>query len=264
MGRANTVYKAIKILKLLSNNKNMTVTEVSNKLNIPKSSIYDIIQTLTEEGFTMVKDNKLKTYALGLSVYQIGISYLSQIDLYSTVHTYLEKLMLKYNTTTFYAVEKNNKIVYIDKVEPNSSMRTTVPLGTIKDTYSTALGKAILSTYSEEKILEIIDNGSLLKQKTKNTIVSVSDLIEELQITRSRGYSIDNGEDNENVFCIAAPIFDNKGQTAGAISISFLLYEIKDINIEDVSRKVLSAAIEISKKIGVKNLAKNNRKDDEC
>jgi len=252
MGKANTVNKAIKILKLLSNKKDMTVTEISNELIIPKSSVYDIVKTLTEEDFTMIKNEKLKTYCLGLSVYQVGISYLSQANMYSIVHDYLEKLMLEYNTTTFYAVEKNNKIVYIDKLEPASSMRTTVPLGTTRDMYCTALGKAILSTYSKEKILEIINNGVLLKQKTKDTITNVFDLMEDLLITRSRGYSVDNGEDSDNVFCIAAPIFNDKGKTAGAISISFLYYQKKDIDIIELSEKVVSTANEISMRMGGK------------
>jgi len=173
----------------------------------------------------MLKDKKLKTYCLGLSVYQVGMSYLSQANMYSIVHNYLEKLMLEYNTTIFYAVERNNKIVYIDKSEPALSMRTTVPLGTTKEMYSTALGKAILSTYPEERILEKIE---------------------------SRGYSVDNGEDRDNVFCIAAPIFNDKDKTAGAISISFLFYQRKDIDIIKVSEKILSTANEISRKIGAK------------
>lgn len=252
MGRPNTVNKTIKILKLLSNKKDMTVTEISNELIIPKSSVYNIVKTLTEEDFTMLKDKKLKTYCLGLSVYQVGMSYLSQASMYPIVHNYLEKLMLEYNTTAFYAVERNNKIVYIDKLEPALSMRTTVPLGTTREMYSTALGKAILSTYPEERILEKIDNGLLLKQKTKNTITNVSDLMEDILITRSRGYSVDNGEDRDNVFCIAAPIFNDKDKTAGAISISFLFYQRKDMDIIKVSEKILSTANEISRKIGAK------------
>jgi len=67
MGRANAVYRATKILKLLAEKKALSLTEVSIKLKIPKSSAFDIMSTLKKEGFLDIKNNQFKKYILGIS-----------------------------------------------------------------------------------------------------------------------------------------------------------------------------------------------------
>lgn len=253
MAKVNTVYRAAKILKLLAKKKGMTLTEICAKLQIPKSSAFDILSTLKEEGFVKIEDDRLRTYSLGISSFEVGSAYLSQIDLVSLTRPYLENLMNEFKTTTFLAVEDEGQIVYLNKAEPFTATRTTLPLGSRRGMYHTALGKALLACYTEDKVKEIIGDESKLEAKTQRTITTFHELLKDLEFTRKRGYAIDNREDHDNVFCLAAPIFKDNNEAVAAISLSFLYYEINNYDKEAVANRLVSAALEISRRLGYRN-----------
>ncbi len=251
MAIVNAVNRAIKILKLLTTENELTLTEISDILDIPKSSAYDILQTLTAEGMVAVKDEYRKVYSLGLASFEIGSAYIARINVHFIAHTYLEELMKKHHTTSFLAIPDLEKgmIVYIEKVEPADINRATVKLGTRKGMYHNSLGKALLASYSEQQLQSIIEQ-SMLIPKTSRTIINYEALIDNLNLTRKRGYAVDNREDNDNIFCIGSPVFNNKGIAVAAISLSFLYFDIKDRDIEQIGQDVKNTALQISKQLG--------------
>jgi DNA-binding IclR family transcriptional regulator len=250
MALVNAVYRAAQILKLLAKRKGMTLTEISTYLDIPKSSAFDIVSTLKKEGFIKIDNQELKRYSLGIASFEVGSAYLSQINLTSLVRPYLKDLMKEFETTAFLAVEDQGKIVYLDKIEPSTTARTTLSLGTRQDMYHTALGKALLACHSEEEVKQIIGEESLMKLKTERTITNYLELLKELEITRKRGYAIDNREGNNNVYCLAALLLNDKSDPVAAISLSFLYYEIRDKDMEIVARRIKDTALKISEKLG--------------
>ena len=89
-----------------------------------------------------------------------------------------------------------------------------------------------------------------LQAFTKNTIVDKHTLISELEKTRLRGFSIDNGEHEENTYCIGAPIKNKKGEVIAACSISGQDSSIVSEKIDNLTREVLFYAQEISRRMG--------------
>jgi IclR family transcriptional regulator, KDG regulon repressor len=55
---------------------------------------------------------------------------------------------------------------------------------------------------------------------TKNTITQRDEFFEHLRTIRTRGYSIDNSENEEGIRCVALPIRDHQGKVIAAISIA--------------------------------------------
>jgi len=168
------------------------------------------------------------------------------------VQPYLEILAYEFKTTAFLVVEDKGEIVYLDKFEPSTTMRATLPLGSRQSIHSTSLGKALLACYPIDKVKQLIGDESALVPKTKRTITSYGQLIKELKITKQRGYAIDNRENNDNVYCLGVPILNDKNQPIAAISLSFLYYEVKNYNIKIVANKLRNVALEISRKLGYK------------
>lgn len=246
-----TVLRVLDIFELLSSSsKDMTVSEISKELNIPKSSTHDILMPLLEKGYISIKNKKEKTYELGLKIFQISNLFQSKLEINRVVDPFLEELKDKTNNTVFFAVENNKKIVYLSKFEVNEGgIRTTAQLGSQNGLYYTGLGKAILATYSDEKIKKYL-NEIELYPKTKKTIVSKEVLLNDLKRIRERGYSIDNQEGEDNVYCIAVPIYDMNKNVLGAISMANLFTKITPQIVEYQSKMMVEAAIEISKKYG--------------
>lgn len=244
-----SIDRSIKILELISQSpRGLTLAEIQKLLDMPKSSAFDIVQTLLASNMIAPHHFDPKRYVIGIKSFIIGNSYES--DLIKVSKPHLKILAEELGKTVFLGVEKDGEVIYLDKYEPKSTIITTAVLGTRNPAHCTALGKSILSTYSNEKVLEI------LKQKgmpavTKYTITDVLEYLKELEKVRERGYSVDNREMEERMLCIASPIFDSTGHVVGAISASGFYDGESDV--EKHGEKVRMTAKMISRDIGYRS-----------
>jgi len=202
-----------------------------------------------EKEYLQVEDENLKTFKLGIKLFQAGTSYLKKMDLNREARPLLEDMMKKSGETVFLAVDVNGMTVYLDKVEGSSSTRTTSVLGSSNPMYCTGLGKALLAAYPEDRVKAITGGGSL-KAVTEHTLKYYDDLISDLKEVRKRGYSIDDRENEEDVFCVAAPVYDRTGKPIAAISIASLASKINSSRQELFGNLVKTTALEISRRLG--------------
>jgi DNA-binding IclR family transcriptional regulator len=91
--------------------------------------------------------------------------------------------------------------------------------------HCTGVGKAVLAFLPEEQ-REALLNGGDLQRYTDNTLTDPDVLRAHLAQIRAQGFAIDNGEHEEHVRCIAAPLFARTGQVVGAISIAAVSYRV--------------------------------------
>ena len=244
-----SIDRSIKVLELLSqSSKGLTLVEIQKILDIPKSSAFDILQTLLSANMIMPNHFDSKRYVIGIKSFIIGNAYESDFIKVSRPH--IKKLAQELGKTVFLGVEKDGKVIYIDKYEPKSTIITTAVLGTRNPVYCTALGKAIMSTYSKDDVIEILKS-SKMSPLTKFTITNISEYIKDLEKVKEKGYSVDNREMEERMLCVAAPIYDATGNIVGAISASGLYDE--EENIEINGTKVKETAYLISRDLGYRS-----------
>ena len=242
--------RTISILEYLAELKRPAeISQISRELDIPKSSVFDIIQALLEKGFVEVDNDVQKTFKLGLRAFQIGSAYINNVSVYKIAHPILEKLKDEINETVYLAVEDKGRIVYLDKVESDSPIRSTCDIGSTNLMHLTGLGKAMLAGYPEERVREITGGGSL-EVRTPQTIKDYDSLLVHLKKIREKGYSIDDREDTELVCCVAAPIYDKSDNVIAAISVSMLSTKFTMEREKYISKRVVEKALEISRKMG--------------
>ena len=119
--------------------------------------------------------------------------------------------------------------------------------------YCTATGKAMLAFLPEEEVLKIWKGSKIIKL-TENTITDFILYKKELQEINKIGYAIDNEENEMGVKCVGAPIFNIKGEVAGAISVSGPINRITEDKIDFISKEVMKYANLISEEIGYKKI----------
>jgi len=242
--------RTIEILEYLSTCQYApNLTEISQALDIPKSSCFEIIQTLVDFQAIMVADEFQKTYRVGIKIFQIGSSLLAQNALYSVARNEITELSKELNETVYLAIQKHGKIIYIDKVEGNQAIRSTCVIGSTNYMHITGLGKALLACYSQEKVDEIVEYHPLIA-KTKFSITDKDVLMKDLAEIRKRGYSIDNKESMVLVRCVAAPIFGADNNPVAAISITTLADHSDDEYLKKLGQDIIETALKISKSIG--------------
>ncbi len=246
MGKSRAATRTILILEYIAKSKKgVTLSDIANELDIPVTSASDIVKALLDIEMIEIIDERSKVYGIGVKAYYIGNAFLSNTNLIDKAIPIIEDLGGELNKTVFMGKAVNDEITYIYKYEPRASIVTTCPIGSRTSLHATSLGKAMMA-YDEE-ILSRISNKSLTK-KTSFTITSLDDLVEDLIRVRTRGYAIDDREQNELLHCVGAPIFDHTGQVIAALSISGMY--ASDIDVEYEGNLVKEKALEISRRMG--------------
>ena len=243
-----TTERSVQILQIIAkSNEGLEMDEICERLSIPRTSCYDILVTLVHLGMLEVNTGVKRSYKIGLNAYRIGMSYINNRNISEIIDPALKELSKELQKTCFFGVLEGGKIVYISKFEPENPIITTATIGTKNPIYNTSLGKAILSSMSDEEIKDIL-SGIELKQATRFTITDREELIKNIELVRVRGFALDERELEEHMECVGVPIFNEKRECIGAISASSLYRNDEDyIALGNILKE---RGMEISKSLG--------------
>lgn len=247
----NSILRACNILKRISEGKGtFKLSELAHLMKLDRSTTYRILLSLEKSGL-VEKDQKTGEYSLGLAAFEIGSAYQRGVDFVPISKPIMEDLALKAQETVNLAVLSDTEILYIDKVDSPRSLGVMSKIGQRNQVYCTALGKALLAFQSEEEKARIID-AIKFKSFTPNTITSKSELVRELKKVQKQGYALDCREIEEDVECIAAPIWNHSGEAIASISISGPQKKIQTAREKKFVGDVVKAASLISSRLGYK------------
>jgi DNA-binding IclR family transcriptional regulator len=240
--------KAIAIIESLSvQEEAVGVSELCKQLDIPKTSVFFILNTLDQhEYITKTEDGK---YKLGTKFISLGLSVLNKMSIVEAAKPFLESLLQETGFTVHLAVLNNGRAMYIDKLESQSFVKFSTYIGQRQPLHASGVGKAIAAYLSPEELEQIV-NTQGLTEKTKNTITTVDDLKVALEAVRAHGYALEDEEGEHGIRCIGAPIFDHQGLIKASISITALRTNLPVHEIPVIGKKVMQTAQNISKRLG--------------
>lgn len=244
--------RTLDILDLVAASRQaLTITEISQQLQMPKTSAFDIVQSLLAREYLELNDERLKTFKLGMQAFRTGMTYLEKTDLCSAAQPLLEHMMNETKETAFLAICKENRVVYLSKMEALATIRTDSRLGSSNPMHCTGLGKALLASYAKGRVDEIIADQGMLP-KTKYSLQTPDQLHADLERIRKRGYSIDCRESEVEVFCVAAPVYDHLGKSVAAISLAGMASRFigDEERIQACGTLVNRTALQLSRRLG--------------
>lgn len=246
MKKSRAATRTIDILELISNeSKGLSLSEISVALDIPITSVSDIIKALLDKEMIDIIDERSKLYGIGVKAYYIGNAFLRNTSLIDKSKDAIEALGKKMNKTVFLGKEVNEKITYIYKYEPKDPVIATCSIGSRTNLHCTSLGKCILA--HDEDLMRRLSEKELIR-KTIHTITDYKELEKEIEKVKIQGYALDDREQSDHLLCIGAPIFDQNNEVVAAVSVSGLYRE--DIDIEAEAALVKETALTISRKMG--------------
>lgn len=241
-----SINRALQILKCFNwNEREFTLTEISQKVDLPKSTTSRLLSTLEREGF-MKKDGRTNHYKLGNAMYFLGLIAKESIDLRQISESIMEEIcQATKETINLYLLDNLEKVCF-NQVESPLAIKRYVRIGERSPIWYGATGKAILANLNESIWY---DKSKELKRYTEKTVVDPDEFISELKIIKERGYAVSVGEKEHDVGCVAAPIFDNTKKVIGCASISGPQYRFPKDTDYFVSL-IVDGAMRISNKLG--------------
>jgi DNA-binding IclR family transcriptional regulator len=243
------VERVIKVLEILSQSKNgFSISELSRKIKIPKSSTHRIITTLERGGY-LQKNIHSGKYRFGLKLISLSSNALESLELREEAKPFLRHLMMQTNLTVHMAVLERNEAVIIEKFEPQGLIRVSTWIGRRLDVNSTAIGKALIAYLTDEEFDQQFKDTSLARHNDK-TIVSKNRLKQQLARIRQLGHSVSDEENEIGFRCVGAPIFNSNGRVVAAVSVTGITSQIAFEGTQSIIKRVKQAAAGISTQLG--------------
>lgn len=243
-----SIDKALDLLELLAEHGSLSLIELTERLEQPKSSTYRIVLTLENRGFISRSDEDGK-YCLGYKQLMLTRNLLERNTLRMAALPEMRKLFDRYGDTVNLGVLLAGQVLYVEIIESTHPLRMTDSIGSRSPFHATAIGKSIASRMTEDAVRELA-SGYGLQPFTPNTIATEKELLAELGRIREQGYALDDEEIVEGARCVAAPVLDLQDRPVGAISLSGAMHRFKDERLPEISEQVREAAMAVSRKLG--------------
>ena len=243
------VDKAFTTLQVLSQaDRDMDLAGLAGQTGLPKSTLVRLLHTMKLHNIVQ-QDSKTRRYRLGWALIQLGKAAEHQFDLERIVLPYLEKLANETSETASFATLEGTRAVYLAQVLTDSIIRGVPPIGAELALHCTAVGKVLLTSFSDEQMEKLAAEQGL-PRLTENTIDNTEQLRREVAIVSEQGYALDNEEAERGGRCIAAPIHDDTGQVIAALSITGPTSRIQLDRVDEyaeIVKRVASRVTEVLK-----------------
>ena len=246
----NTVVKTFQVLEFLTeSDSSYTLTKLAKKLKISIGTAQRITNTLNHLGY-LSRDPETKSFRLTSKWIQIGLSVLHDMDLRQVAYPYLRKLNEETNETVSLGVIENFEVVVIERIATSHLITTNIRPGVRRPIHSNSIGKVILAFQDEIQIKSILDKIKLTKY-TDTTLVKKDNFRRELERIKEKGYSINDGESDKNVFAIGVPILNNFNVAISGINLVIPKARLnKSVVYEKYVPAIIQTGMQISKEFG--------------
>jgi DNA-binding IclR family transcriptional regulator len=214
-----TFQRGLAVLEIIASSPSpLGIQRVASLTGLDKATAMRMLQTLCGAGY-LYQDTKTKAFAMTDKLQRLAVGAAVYQDLCDLSRPCMTELRDSLEETVHLGVLRNDRIVYIDKLESRRSVRLVSSVGQEMPLHCTALGKAILAALPDMERKAIIHRLPL-ERRTPRSIISLPVLNRELTIARNKGWAIDREENEDNVTCVGSAVLDARGHVLGAISVS--------------------------------------------
>jgi len=211
-----SIERAAAILRALAGgSRRLGVSELSERLGLAKGTVHGLLRALQDEGF-VEQDPDSGKYQLGGSLLQLGNIYLDVNELRGRSLAWSDDLAARTGEAVRVGTLHGDGVLVIHHVFRPDNTLQILEVGAHLPLHATALGKALLAHHPEMERAVAADG---LPRLTRSTVTTQAALSKALETVRESGWAAEREEAVIGEASVAAPIFDRRGEAAGAIGI---------------------------------------------
>jgi IclR family transcriptional regulator, acetate operon repressor len=210
--------RALAVLEVLVRRENgMSLREVRESLDIPRSSAWMIMRQLIDAGYVERADEQ--TYVVGPRMLHMALQASRFLHHGGASRRVLQDLALSTGLDIYLAVRIGDDVIYADRVFGERSVHVRHSLGTPRPLHASAAGKIFLA-YDEDGLWDRSIADADLEAYTSSTVVDKKKLRAQITAARTEGFLHTSGEVLSSISSVAAMAFDNAQQPWAAVIAS--------------------------------------------
>ncbi|GHO67503.1 IclR family transcriptional regulator [Ktedonobacter sp. SOSP1-52] len=225
----------------------MGVREAAEALQLPKSTMGDLLLSLTEQGIL----NRTPTgrYQLGWRLFELSQVLVEHTAFCIEARRATRELVERWGETTHLAVLDGTQVLFVEKLQATPAVEILLSrVGARLSAHEVGVGKVLLAFQAPYRLPALLDTLPLTA-RTAQTITSREQLLHELDQVRTQGYAYDHEETAPGLCCVAAPIHDLDGRVPAAISFCIPAYRFYPQQ-DHYTKIIVQAAQNISAHLG--------------
>jgi DNA-binding IclR family transcriptional regulator len=246
--RLPAVDRAMSLFELLAEcQTGLTLSQLSRKLDIPKSTAHYLLHTLCTRGYVQ-RSSDGRHYSLGLRFADVARGDNAELSLRTLAVPYLRQIVARLDLTATLAVRRSAEAVLVARVESRHDAGGGAWVGRHVDLHCTAQGKALIVNLSDEELSKLFAGRELARFTTK-TICTVSALKAHLVEVRARGFAVNDEEMVSGVRAVAAPVVDSLGAVIASVTVRGTTRLIPTHLIAKLGQEMILVAREMSQRM---------------
>ena len=213
---SQTVDRALQILEYLEDG-NRDLAEIAEMLDVHKSTALRLLQTLESHGYA--RHDEGHRYRLGSQLFKLATVALGNLDIRAIAAPHIRRLGERTQQTIHLGAFDEGEVFYIDKYEAQKTVRMYSRVGATAPIHCTGVAKAIVA-HLPAKERSALAEGIEYVRYTERTAANAEEFLRDLELSRQRGFAMDDREHEDYIHCIAVPIQIGTERVTHGISLS--------------------------------------------
>ncbi|TXC92476.1 IclR family transcriptional regulator [Streptomyces sp. ISID311] len=202
--QVKSAVRTVELLEYFAGRPGMhSLASVQEAVGYPKSSLYMLLRTLVDLGW-IETDAAGTRYGIGVRALLVGTSYLDGDEVVAAARPTLDRLSDDTTETIHLARLDGTHVVSLATRQSPHHLRPFTRVGRRLPAHSTALGKALLATHTDDQVRSLLP--PVLARLTEHTRTDREQLIEELHTVRAQGYAVDREENTLGLCCFGVAL----------------------------------------------------------
>lgn len=247
----NSAYRTLQVLLAFGTPPHrFTLAEITARMGLEKSQIYRSLKTLEEAGFLRTDENScfvLTPIVSMLSAASVGGQEASLVNVAAPT---MDRLAIETQESVNLFALAGEFAVCIDRRDSTHRVRVASVLGHSVPLHAGAVPKAILAHLPMPEQERILSRLKSLPRYTERTNLDYGQLRRELAQIVQQGYSTSEGDYDVAARGVGAPIFDDRGNVVGGISVGGPSFRVSDSTLERFGQLIVQGARAISRQLG--------------
>ena len=222
----------------------LSLTELAEAVNVPKSTCHAIVSTLTARGYLYTLSRPRALYPTR-RMYDVMHDVSANDPFIKRAMPVLERLRDATRETIILGKRQGDSVIYLQVIEGLHSIRYSAKSGAFKPLHSSSIGKALLGSLKESELRTWLE-GRRLPAITATTKVDHDELVQDVLNSRKLGYFVTRGENVIDVWAVAT--FINVHGEIFAVAVAGPQHRI-EANVEEMARLLIASCSFLSRQL---------------